>query len=289
VNLPGGTHNLDVLERRWTLSRGCNLCWFREGSGPPVILIQGVGVAGTGWLPQVAALAREFTCLCFDNRGLGQSQPLDRPLTVELMAEDVIALMDAQGWAGAHVIGHSLGGLIAQYVARLAPPRVRSLVLLCTFATGAIPTRMSGRLLRIGLRTRVGTRRLRRHAFLELVLPPGAWQHGDRDTLARELGELFGHDLADAPAVTMKQFRAMRQGDARPFLPNIVAPTLVISAQHDPIAPLYAGRELARGIAGAQYIEMPDASHGVPIHQADRINALLLDFLRTVEARAGGP
>ena len=274
--------------RQATLHRGCALSWFTEGSGPPVVLVQGVGVGGAGWRPQVEALAAHFQCLCFDNRGFGASQSPEGELTVELMAEDVLALMDAQGWRSAHVMGHSLGGLVALYAARKARERVRSLALLCTFATGAIPTRLAPGLLWVGMRTRLGTARMRRHAFLELVLPPEALARADRDALAQQLAELFGHDLADPPPVVMRQFQAMRRGDATGFLRELKGiPTLVVNAAHDHIAPPSGGRALAAGISGARYVEIPDGSHGVPIQLADRINVLLLEHLREAEAHWG--
>ena len=94
---------------------------------------------GGAWAPQIEALSGRFQCLSFDNRGLGQSQPLGARLTVEQMAEDALALMDAQGWASAHLIGHSMGGLIALQGALSARARVLSLSLLCTFARGTTP------------------------------------------------------------------------------------------------------------------------------------------------------
>lgn len=273
-----------------TSHRGCTLSGSVDGEGPPVVWIQGVGVGGAGWRPQVEALSAHFRCLSFDNRGFGASQPLGGPLTVELMAEDVLALMDAQGWESAHVVGHSLGGLAALYVAHKARARVRSLALLCTFATGAIPTRLEPGLLGVGLRTRLGTRRMRRHAFLELVLPPDMLASADRDALAERLGELFGHDLADSPPVAMHQFRAMRRGDATPFLRELEGlPTLVVSGAYDRIAPPFAGRALAEGIPGARYVEVADGAHGLTVQLPERVNALLREHLESAEARRGPP
>ena len=81
------------------------------------------------------------------------------------------------------------------------------------------------------------------------------------------------------------QLRAMRAYDATPRLGELTGlPTLVVSAAHDPIAPPAAGRKLASGIAGARLVELAGASHGAPIHSADRINALLLDHLAALAA-----
>ncbi|MCY1045673.1 alpha/beta fold hydrolase [Corallococcus sp. bb12-1] len=271
--------------RQGTPHRGCTLSWFVEGDGPPVVMIQGVGIGAEGWRPQVEGLASRFCCLCLDNRGFGASQPLGEPLTVELMAEDVLALMDAQGWASAHVVGHSLGGLVALYVAHRARERVRSLALLCTFASGAVPTRLTPRMLAMGLRTRLGTRRMRRHAFLRMVLAPEELARADPDALAQQLAPLFGHDLADQPPVALRQFQAMGRADATPFLGALTGlPTLVVSATHDPIAPPSAGQALAAGVPGARYVEVPNASHGVTLRFAERINALLREHLDRAEA-----
>jgi pimeloyl-ACP methyl ester carboxylesterase len=277
-----------MSDPRLTLEhRGCRLAYRVRGHGPPVVLVQGVGVHGDGWLPQVDALAARHRCLWFDNRGMGESRPLAAPLSVEAMADDARALMAAQGWESAHVVGHSLGGLVALALALGDPRRVRSLSLLCTFSRGADVTRLSAWMMWVGLRTRLGTRRMRRHAFLRLVMPPPALAGADRDRVAAELAPLFGHDLADQPPVAMKQLAAARRYDATPRLGELAAvPTLVVSAAHDRIAPPAGGRAIAAGIPGARYVEIPDASHGVPIHQADRVNALLLDHLAGAEDAA---
>jgi pimeloyl-ACP methyl ester carboxylesterase len=181
--------------------RGCRLAYNVRGDGPPVLLIQGVGLHGDGWRPQVDELAARNRCLTFDNRGMNRSQPIGVPLSVEQMAEDALVLMDAQGWESAHVVGHSLGGLIALHLALSARKRVRSLALLCTFARGRDATRLSPWMIWTGLRARIGTRRQRRRAFLKLVLPSETLAASDPDALAERLAPIFGHDLAGQPPV----------------------------------------------------------------------------------------
>jgi pimeloyl-ACP methyl ester carboxylesterase len=83
--------------------RGCRLAYDVRGDGPPVLFIQGVGVHGDGWRPQVDELAARYRCLTFDNRGMNRSQPIGVPLSVEQLAEDALKLIDAQGWGSAHV------------------------------------------------------------------------------------------------------------------------------------------------------------------------------------------
>jgi pimeloyl-ACP methyl ester carboxylesterase len=255
------------------------LAYAVRGNGPPVVFIQGVGVHGDGWLPQVDVLAAHYCCLWFDNRGVGRSQPGTQGLSVELMAEDAAALITAQGWPTAHVVGHSMGGLIAIRLALTAPARVRSLALLCTFARGR-DAGASPRMVWLGLRSRIGTRRMRRHAFLEIVAPPQALVSDDRDRMAERLAPVFGHDLADHPAGEMRQLAALWACDATPELPRLAGiPTLVVSAEHDPISPPPIGASLARGIPGARYTLLPNASHGAPILSPEKINPLLLEHL----------
>ena len=228
---------------------GCDLAYSVEGSGPPVVFIQGVGVHGCGWLPQVEGLSDRFTCLTFDNRGIGASQPRPSRLSVKQMAGDAIALMDACGWASAHIVGHSLGGLISLQLALDHPERIRSLSLLCTFANGADATRLSLWMIWVGLRTRIGTRRQRRNAFLKLVLPPDELAKVDKDAAAKDLSILFGHDLADHDPVVLTQMAAMRACDLTSRLGELSGiRTLVVSARHDPIARPEFGAAIAAGI-----------------------------------------
>ncbi|MEO8131824.1 MAG: alpha/beta fold hydrolase, partial [Bryobacteraceae bacterium] len=237
------------------LHKGCPLAYKTSGKGAPVVFIQGVGLHGDGWKPQVDELAAKYTCLSFDNRGMGRSQPMGAPITVEQMAEDTLALMDSLGWQSAHIAGHSLGGLVAQHLGLTARSRVRSLSLLCTVARGADATSLSPWMLAVGLRTRIGPRRARRMAFLQIVMPPEVLATADRDALAAELEASFGHDLADQPPVVMKQLSALRAYDATNRLRELSGiPTLVVSAKHDHIAPPDRGRALADGIPGSRFV-----------------------------------
>ena len=252
-----------------------------------MVFIQGTGLHGAGWLPQVDGLADRYQCLYFDNRGMGRSQPIGERITVEQMAADVQALMDAQGWTSAHIVGHSLGGLVALCLALSAPtPGFAVLSLLCTFARGADATRMTWPMFWQGLRTYIGTRRMRRLAFLEYVMPAHILAIEDRDKLAERLAPIFGHDLADQPPVVMKQLSAMRAYDATARLAELAqTPTLIALAGHDRIARPELGRTLAAGIPGSRLVEFPDAAHGVCIQSAGEINALLHEHFSEAESR----
>jgi len=259
---------------------GATISYKVRGSGPPILLIQGVGVAGDGWLPQVDGLADRFTLVTFDNRGIGASTlgwaTRGQLYSVELLADDALAIMDQEGIDQFHVVGHSLGGCVAEEVALRAPSRVRGLMLFCTFHVGRDGAGMTFDMLVMGLRTRIGTRAMRRNAFLELVMPPEALARVDRAELAARLAPLFGHDLADSPPIVMRQLQALARYDARERFRELKhIPTLVVSASLDRIAKPASGRALAAAIPGAEYIEIAGAGHGLPIQEPQKVNDLI--------------
>ena len=266
------------------------LSYRRTGSGPVVLFIQGAGLVGEGWRPQVDGLRDRYTAISFDNRGIGGSEIRSGKLTIEAMALDALAIMDAEGIDRFHVASHSMGGLIAQEVALIAPGRVKSLALLCTFARGKQAARLTLAIIVIGLRTRIGTRAMRRNAFLGLVMPPAVLAGRDRTQLAEELAPLFGHDIADQPPIILKQLATMAKYDASARLGQLAAiPTLVASAELDRIALPAFGRELAAAIPGARFVELPGAGHGVPIHAASEVNDLLARHFAAVEGAPASP
>jgi pimeloyl-ACP methyl ester carboxylesterase len=224
----------------------------------------------------VEGLEERFTLVSFDNRGIGASTIRDGRLTIEDMAADALAVMDSQGFDGFHVAGHSMGGVIAQALALTAPTRVKSLTFLCTFARGKDGSKVTLPMLATALRMRIGTRAMRRNAFLELIMPGRYLEQVDRQALAARLHPLFGHDLAEQPPIVMKQLSAMSKFDAGPRLAGLATiPTLVVSAAEDRIAPPSTGRALAAAIPGSKYLEIADAGHGLPIHRDSETNALL--------------
>ncbi len=260
------------------------LAYELAGEGSPVLLIQGVGTTGSAWRPQLDGLADRHALAAFDNRGIGASTAPKAPLTIEAMAGDGLALMDALGWKSAHVVGHSMGGVIAQALALRAPDRVRSLSLLCTFARGSDGATPKANMLWLAIRTMIGTRPMRRRAFVQLVMPRSVCEGADLDAMADELAPLMGRDLATSPPIIRAQLRAMGAFDAYARLSALESiPTLVVSATEDRIAPPSSGRELADAIGTARFVVMNDAAHAVPIQRAAEVNALLAEHFAAAD------
>ncbi len=256
----------------------------QEGKGPPILFLHGIGVVGGAWKPQTEVLKNRFSTLIMDNRGIGRSLPCNGPIQVEAMGKDAAALLEHLGWESAHVVGHSLGGVIAQELALQFPKRVRSLSLLCTFASGRAGARPTPWVVWMSMRTHVGTRDMRRRAFLEMLLTKDEIAKRGTQELNAEIMPLVGRDLGDNPSIMMKQLRALGRHHALPRLGELKStPTLVISAELDPIAGTQHGRQLHTAIPCSRFEILRGSSHGVVLTQANEVNSRLHEFIASVE------
>jgi len=261
-------------------THGARVSYSRTGTGPPVLLIQGVGAIGDAWRPQINGLRDRFSLIAFDHRGLGASTMTEGTLSIEAMADDARAILDAEGVDRCHVVGHSMGALIGIQLALTCPDRVRSLALLCAFPNGRLGARLTRDTFLTAVRTRIGTRTMRRNAFLSLVLSEAGRRLTDRVWMAKEMADMFGHDLADQPRIMMQQLRAMSRYDPGWRLRCLAAVgTLVVSGKEDRIARPEYGRMLAAAIPGAAYVELDGAAHAVSIESSALINRLLAEHM----------
>jgi len=253
-------------------------------SGPPVLLVQGIGVTGEAWRRQVEVLSQTCRTLAFDNRGIGRSLPCAGLISINAMAEDAFALMDAVGWESAHVVGHSMGGLIGQQMAIDAPGRVRSLACVCSFSRGKDAARLTLPVLWMGIRTRLGTRKMRRNAFLNILYSADRLRRSDLPKLAAETSSLIGRDLADSPPILMKQLQACARHHLRLRLGELTSiPTLVVSAEFDVIARPEYGKDLAAAIPGAEFVLHAGVAHGNLLEQPAWLNERLFKHFRAWE------
>ncbi len=263
---------------RWVDRGAHRIATWSLGSGPTVLFIQGCGVHGLGWYPQVHALQQEFRCIWFDNVGMGESQPLDRQLSVPQMAEDARRVMDAWGIEDAHVVGHSLGGMVGLQLALDLPDRVSSLGLVCTFADGRKVAPLSWRMVRLGLGTMLGTKAMRAASFAKLVTCADEVNSPEKIT---RFAKLFGHSMDRQPKVTPYQLRAMRATDLSPRLSELRdLRSLILSAEQDPIAPARLSQQLHQGLSGSVWLHVQNASHALPITHSGWVNQQLRLHLR---------
>jgi len=243
------------------------IAWERRGSGPPLLLIHGLGYGRWGWEPVVAPLARSFDVLLFDNRGIGESDAPPGPYTAAQMASDAVQVLDEAGVERAHVLGTSLGGMVAQELALAHPARVDKLVLACTTPGGARahPTpEQTMRLLENGATLR---------DFVENALEP--------DPRAALVERILEHRLATAqpPEAWMAQAAAGAGFDAYERAGSIAAPALVLHGEGDVVVDPRNAALLAGLLPHASLELFPGTGHLFFWQQPERFVGLVEDFL----------
>ena len=237
---------------------GTWLSWRSYGEGEPVLMIMGFMGSSRAWFRLLPHVAAHHRAIVFDNRGTGDS---DRPralFSMDDLVGDALAVLDSAGEESAHVIGVSMGGMIAQHLALDHPERVRSLALCCTHPGGRRPEGRPWRLLAsIALRPFVGP-----GGTFRIVAP---LLYSERTRVdARDRLEEDMRMRADevTPAHTaLGQGAAIAGHDARERLGELAMPVLVVHGEEDRLVPVENGRELARLIPGAELRIVPNAGH----------------------------
>jgi len=256
-------------------------CYAIHGHGQPLVLIMGLGGSKEAWLLQVPALGRHYQVITFDNRGVDSTRAEAHEFTIEDMAADAIALLDHLGIESAHILGYSLGGLVAQELAIRHPSRVRKLVLASTLAaSGESRLVTEGALAALGLDAS-STAQGMSPGSLEKVMPALvslAFNRWGFRTLTRLLAGTYSRRLRlDGLAA---QLRAPAGANTLERLESIGAKTLVITGTRDRVVDPSASHTLAARIPHAKLVLVEGGSHAFSIEMSRRFNREVLDFLR---------
>jgi pimeloyl-ACP methyl ester carboxylesterase len=244
---------------------------------PRLVLIQGVGFDAAAWAPVLRRLRRHCRLVVLDNRGVGDSGAADGYYTVSTMVADVVAVLDTEGIPRAHVLGVSLGGMVAQELAIRHPDRVARLVLVSTTSgwpfTFPLPAH-SARLLTVAPmlpRATVLRKQLRNMMSRRSIAA--------RPELVHEMGEYLG-TLPHDPHGKRRQMvaGATYVGALRQL--RIRAETLVLHGTADTVADPRNARALTRQIPGAELELFPDAGHLLFWEHPDRFCDVVTSFLR---------
>jgi 3-oxoadipate enol-lactonase len=249
------------------------LAYEEIGSGTPLLFISGTSVDRTIWGGQVAHFMACHRCVTFDNRDVGESSFATAAYTPRDMAADTLGLMDALALDRAHVIGHSLGGAVAQELALAAPARVRSLTLVGTWARNDDYTRAL-------FRTWHHLRDLGDREFLEGMLLFGVG-HTFLTTVGLEMlvNMFLSVPHPQAPAGYRRQVDADLAHDTADRLGAIRCPTLVVCGDEDTIFFRDHHEMLAARIPGARLVVVPKVGHSPLIENNDAFNHELDAFL----------
>jgi 3-oxoadipate enol-lactonase len=237
--------------------------------GRPTVVVGGsLGSTLASWEPQLAALSADFRVIAYDHRGHGGSPAPAGPYSIEDLALDVLALLDEYQVTRSHVVGLSLGGMVAQVIAAQQPQRVDRVVLLCT-STHADPQSWSERAatVRAG-----GTEAIADAAVERWLTAAYRRAHPERTAGLREMiGSVDREGYAGC-------CEAIADMDLRPGLSRIRAPTLVLAGAEDAGMPPEQMRAMAAAISDSRFVIVPGA-HVPPIEHPDTVTRLLLEHL----------
>jgi 3-oxoadipate enol-lactonase len=245
-----------------------------HGSGEPLVLIAGLGAKGTSWRPFLERAASEFRVLTFDNRGCGAAPPLSGPTSIRAFAREALALLDQLGVERAPVIGRSMGGMIAQELAAMAPERVERLVLVSTTARVDPHLRHLFELW-ADLAERGVDAELRHRSSLLWCLGARAVAQ-NRHVQSYLAAKVSGERTRDY----VLQARACAEHDAVERLAELRVPTLVVAGSEDRFTPREHARQLAEAIPGSQLRWIPGTGHLSYLEDPERFAAAVLPFVR---------
>jgi 3-oxoadipate enol-lactonase len=258
-------------------ANGVTIHYEVYGAGEPLLLLHGLGSCGNDWQLQVPVFARHYRVLTADMRGHGCSSKPPGPYSVPMMAADVLALLDALEIKDAHIVGLSMGGMIAFQLAADQPERVRSLMIVNS-AAALVPRSFSEHWLvwqRLALARLFGPARTGR--FLSRRLFPKPEQAAFRERVVREWATNDRHAYLAA-------MKALIGWSVLDRIHQITCPVLVISGDRDYL-PVDAKLEYTRLIPDGRLVVVEDSGHATPIDQSEKFNRLMLEFLTGVDAR----
>jgi 3-oxoadipate enol-lactonase len=248
-----------------------NIKWESKGEGSPLLLIQGLGYGRWAWEPILPGLAAHHQVVYFDNRGIGESDKPEGPYTAAQMAGDALQVLDEAGIEKAHVLGASLGGMIAQEFVAAEPARVDRLVLCCTTPGGPGTVPMPEVTVRLfaeapSLSPEVALRR-----FIENAL-------GD-DPPAELVDDLFARRVANPPDQAGWQAQAAAGMGFQGVDAEITAPTLILSGTADNVVDHRNAEVLATQIPGARVELFEGSGHLFFWERPDESVRIINEFL----------
>jgi 3-oxoadipate enol-lactonase len=254
---------------------GINLYYEQEGSGYPLVLISGYTADNSAWMLIRQELAKHFSLILVDNRGAGRSDIPDSPYTVETMAEDVRALIESLRLKKPHIVGHSMGGAIAQSLAFKYPQIAGKLVL-------------ANSLIRMHPVPAYALRyfcRMRAQGMTALKMREGsmAWVFSgnflkNESQVASLLQKFEQYPYAQTLEGQKGQLDAVLQFDSSSYYKQIAAPVLVIEGDEDIICPGDSKR-LAKGISGAKHVTFTGQAHMPHVEMPVEFANAVIQFL----------
>ncbi len=262
---------MPLLERPDT----ARISWETDGpdDAPAVLLIMGLAYPAAMWFRLLPSLTERYRVIRVDNRGAGLTGDVPgAPYTVETMAADCLAVLDAADVRTAHVMGISMGGLMAQEIALTAPERVRSLCLLATHPGITHAVMNPDAMAILGKRGELTPEQAAKASIPFNYAPSTPRERIEEDWAVRL-------PLAATNAGYLAQAAGTSFWDRYDRLDQITAPTLVVHGELDALVPPENGRILADRIPGAVLVTVPQANHLLGTDQPEQVSAALVSWL----------
>ena len=252
-------------------------CYYELlGEGEPLLLIPGLGVTAAVWEPIAPELAEHFSLILVDNRGMGRSVAKREPATLNDFCSDLVELLDHLQIERSHVLGLSLGGVIAHRFAVDHAARVDRLVLAsCT-------DKFTPYLRHVALLLGQTLRNLRSTAFartMEVMGTSPTYMDSQPDLVEERIKEKCAQKIP--PRAIGRQLRCLAGSEVENHDP-IVAPTLVIAGEHDFLIPNCYAREMASRIPGSRFVQIPGGGHNPLVECPNEVLPLITQFLKDI-------
>lgn len=269
------------------------LYYEEHGTGDPLLLIMGLAADSQAWMFQIPDFAKQYRVIAFDNRGVGRSSKPAGPYTIHEMADDTLGLLDALKIDKAHVVGVSMGGMIAQELVLRNPERVRALVLACTYPepdadierARTFTVEQFGGSVDASGGIHVDLKALNPMMFLQQLLP-NVFNQSFIEKELPKLMQVFSGALqyGFSMEAILGQVGAVMTHKATDRLHAIKSPTLVITGDADRLVPPASSDILAREIPNAKLVKIAGGSHGFNFETPQLFNDAVLDFLKSANA-----
>jgi 3-oxoadipate enol-lactonase len=249
------------------------------GSGEPLVLIHGLSMDSSTWLNQVPVLSQKYQVIVFDNRGVGQTDAPSEAYSTDMMADDTVALLKFLNIENAHILGFSMGGMIAQTITLKYPELVRSLLLTSTAAR--FPARAK-HLVQVWLRM------LNENVSLESRIREGfLWVYTNKffehdETVTASVNSALNSPYPLSTQGFAGQVAALMQHDTRSRLSQISVPTLVLIGGDEILIPVEFSEELTASIPKAELVILEHGGHNCWMEFPEPFNQAVMKFLEGV-------
>ena len=258
-------------------SNGINLFYQQQGSGPDVVLISGFAAPHLTWLAMLNDLVKHSRVTCFDNRGVGQSDQPQGPYSIAQMVDDTLGLMDALDIERALICGHSMGGMIAQYLAAHHPDRVSHACIVNSLAQLSPVSRCAMQAM-----VDIYGSGLDPALQIDNVLP---WLYSNTflqnpERIDFVLNKMLNDPYPQTPSGYYGQWEAVKQANMSEYLAQIQCPVTVVAGSEDVLTPPAVSLHIANHIAGAQYVELEAVGHMIPIEQPTMLSDIITALQR---------